>query len=306
MFRKLKLRAYNLSVFAELSNIIPASEYKPSWWKQQTPFLKSADLIPPNKGIDNRLNEWPIPTVKMCPAIHTQFQAGYIITAPFDMEIVADDDVWSLNFNSNLHSLLSKESLEDIFSSHPNEQYSSLHNRDESPYVPSTLKINTGYQLVSDKPVNVMVIPPYWSHVSLSDNIVCLPATLQLSSEIYPADMGHGLVPNFLVKKNSRTFIAKGDPLLQIIPFPQQSVDVAESSVLEEDKHIIFSGMVHWKRVLNSFSHTRRNFLSRFMFKNKYTKSTIDSKPWIIKFKKLFPHLKSHKSHTVDKSKITK
>ena len=307
MSRQLKLRAYNTSRFAELCDIIPASEYKPDWWKRQKSFVKQDDEFEKKyHHIENSVRETPIPTVKVCPAVHTQFQAGYIITAPFDMEIVADNEAWGLNLNPSVQDSIGEHELSKTFTSHPEKQFSSLFDGVESPYIGNTLKIDTGFQLVSGKPVNVMVVPPYWSHVSSFNNIVCLPATLQLSSDIYPADVGHGLIPNFLVKKNSRSIIMAGDPLLQIIPFPQQSVDLQEACLHNEDMNSMQVGISQTYYVTQKYVNKKRNFLSRYMFQNKYTKSTIDSKPWIKKFKKLFPHIKSHKSRTVDTSKFTK
>lgn len=266
--RKAKIKAISTSPFSDATNIIPASDYRPDWWKKQKPYT----VNPAVQDQTSMSSIDQIRTIKACPAIHTHYQSGYILTAPCDMEIVGtEEDVYANISGSLLHGFEQGTGGSPVFSGHPHTQFNEL---DMSDFVGSTLKIDTGIQLVSNVPMNIMFLSPYWTHIEMSQNFVCMPGTMQISPKIFKANLGHEIVPNYLIKKNSHTFIKKGYPLLQFVPFEKQYMELEELSLSPRDK-VLFSEHLYAVRTMTQVvkQSTFQTMLKHLSFKNGFFKS---------------------------------
>lgn len=288
--RKMKIKAFATTTFGQWSNIIPANDYKPDWWKKQ-----------PAKGPvvhDNYGGELPpLKTIKACPAIHTQFQAGYVITAPFDMTITTTSTNFNITLPHTIDTLPGHIGIDKTatFSSHARGQWSELNT--DADYIPMTLKIDTGIQLLTNVPCNVMFIQPYWTHVERQQDLIVVPGTMQLSPDIYPCDIGHPVIPNYLVRKNRKIEIKRGDPLLQIIPFAQQHVELQEGIVDLETRSRIFAAMsIVFNSMVPRFGTNYKKLVKHLSFKNSYTKSkeNADATKWYDSMMKGIAKFKGH------------
>jgi len=259
--RKIKLKAVYKSHIARNMPLIPASQYRPDWWKKTSPYITK----------DGKSQFSDFMGVKACPAIHHHFHAGYIVPSPVDFKVCANDFEYWIEWGCPESD---RKNLDDNWNidnhGHVQEQLGHL---DISGYVPRTLKISTNINIMADRPCNVMFVNPYWTHLNTYNNFICMNGTMQISNDLYPG-RGHEIIPNYLVKKNTETIIKRGDPLLQIIPFEQTACELTDV-VLSPD---------HWQEWnshelllnetrLKSLSKKVSGLYKHISFSNFYTKS---------------------------------
>lgn len=148
-------------------------------------------------------------TRRMCPAINDSFNFGYVIYCPVDIFIDSTDE----------NSLIVQEAIDisppNIYSmAHPIiEQKEVIDYAKSDFYHDHLLKIFTTFSVRTDPGYSCWFTAPI-SHPNLAvraiDGIV--------DTDVFPADHP---IP-FLVKKNFKSILPAGTPILQIIPFKRE------------------------------------------------------------------------------------
>lgn len=270
---------------AILFEVEPASSLKPQWWKDST-FFKPGTAS--QTKVEAQLH------LKSCPAIHSLFNAGYILRSPCDIEVISNNETFSIHYPHDIAN--NDHPLKNcFFHGHSGEQWGKFDSMVED-YVPMTFKFDTHIYVVSDEPCNVLYLNPFWSN--FHRNLINMDAMLQTSYEIYDK-LGHAIIPNFLVRKNTRTLIKQGDPLVHLIPFAQQSVSVESVHLFSQEEQQFFLrtvGQLYNKRLFSSHS-LHSGFLKGLMFPNKYSLKEISPSSFFKKVKKSrnFPLFKRSK-----------
>ena len=270
---------------ALLFEIEKASSLKPQWWKDST-FFKTASAS------QTKLHAKP--QMKSCPAIHSLFNAGYILRSPCDIEVISTEETFSIHQTADIEG--TNHPLKGcFFHGHSGEQWGNFEELAED-YVPMTFKFDTNIFIVSDTPCNILYLNPFWSN--LHRNMVNMDAMLQTSYEIYDR-AGHSIIPNFLVRKNTRTLIKQGDPLVHLIPFAQQSVSVESVHLVNKEDQQFFLrtvDQVYNKRLFCSHS-INTGFLKGLMFPNRFSLKEVSPPSFFKKVKKSrnFPLFKRSK-----------
>ena len=256
--------------------ITTASRQKPSWWTN-LPLLNTqeTDIL------------GGLTTIKACPAVHSLFNIGYVIKSPVDFEIVSEQDQYYLHLSPELGGENSPYSR-SIFYGHPLPQFPTFH--EAAPdYHDRTLKVDTQINVVSDAPVNLMLLNPYWG---FNRNLVMMDSILQVSGDSYDK-LGHAIIPNFLVRKNTRTVVKRGEPLIHVIPFAQQNVSAELTTLFDRQDSEFFTSLESRMNDKGVFSRSliTRTPLKQFIFKNVYRLKRIDPKVFLkrVRRSKQFP-----------------
>lgn len=265
----------HINLIGNLYEIVPASKVKPEWWTKMPFTVPGTDE---HSAIDAR------PTLKACPAVHGLFNMGYVLLAPCDFEIKSDNE----NFRFKLPEGIQETDHElntYVQYGHVPPQFQGFENMARD-YVDYTFKLDTQIHLIADEPCNFIIVDPFWA--GFTRPIKPLEANLQISNDLYPSNIGHALIPNFLIKKNSHFMIRKGEPLLQIIPVPQQSVAASVYRFVERDQ--IFKFKDH-ENLFYTKEHyvqhpSNRGWLKNLVFSNKYSLKERDAKDFMKRFKK--------------------
>lgn len=251
----------------ELFDIETASHVKPDWWREM-PFTVDRDPNNPSSFTEKT-------TMKTCPAIHSVFNMGYVIKSPCDFEVISNNEGYAILFPHGENPYLSSA----IKHGHTGDQYENLSVKLED-YHDQTIKIYTQIYARSEQPCNYFLTNPHWSYYDRG--IVMMDAVLQTSGQMY-GRIGHQIIPNFLVKRNSYTLIKQGDPLIQITPFSPQKV-TADVVTLRDEKHIQAFDNIRvrfFQRLLYTVHSKYRGFLKHFMFKNSYSLREKDAEEYI-------------------------
>lgn len=220
----MKINFLHTSVASELFKIETASHTKPDWWVAM-PFTTQHTEGSPSEFAD-------ISTLKACPAIHSNFNMGYVIKAPMDFEIHSFDNNYEIVFPNAENEYLRK----NIQFGHVREQYEGFADLADE-FHDQTLKIYTDVYVTTTEPCNLFLNAPHWT--SFHRNIVMMDATLQISEDIYDR-VGHAIIPNFLVKRNTKTLIKQGEPFIQVTPFNTQNIDASVVTMYEKEHREYF------------------------------------------------------------------
>lgn len=270
----MKINFLHTSVASELFQIETASRTKPDWWVAM-PFT--------TRHVENSPSDFAdISTLKACPAIHSNFNMGYVIKAPMDFEIHSFDDHYEITFPNAENEYLRK----NLQFGHVREQYEGFA-KIADEFHDQTFKIYTDIYVTSTEPCNLFLNAPHWA--SFHRNIVMMDATLQISEDIYDR-VGHAIIPNFLVKKNTKTLIKQGEPFIQVTPFNTQNVDAAVVTMYEKEHRDYFDNYQFrfFEKLLYTAHAKYRGFLREFMFKNRYTLRRVEPEDyfkWVKKSK---------------------
>jgi len=253
-----------------LFDIVPASKMRPDWWKKLRPIIPNEENTPPiQAGV----------SLKGCPAVHTFFNAGYVLLSPCDIHIKSDDETYYLTTPENMQDIY------EIFpKGHGQVQMNTL-KLDE--WIKFTVKISTHIHVTSNQPCNILFLNPLWSNIENQPDFVCMNGVMQIDTKSY-SGTGHEIVPNFLVRKNTEILIKKGQPLLQVIPFRQENV-VAEKTILNSQQTTIFRHYDYVKNAKQVNSHPlTRGFYKIFSFKNSFSLRDGDPKKTLLEARKYY------------------
>lgn len=240
---------------------------RPEWWKNMPPTVPLAE---------GQSMVSTAATVKGCPAIHSLFNYGFVLKAGFDFEFKSDDegmhpegilkDVFPPFFDMGIQHFISGHDVREI------------PGIDLSTYAHKTLKIDTRVQIIANQDVNVVFIPAFWGEFAENSNISLVTGMMQVSEKAF-GNTGHGIIPNFLVKKGTHVLVEKGTPLLQMLIFPAQNVS-AKEFILEDTEDIDFFRRTIDHNFFPHFSGTKRGSdklrspklrINKFLFKNDHS-----------------------------------
>lgn len=263
------------SLVGNLFDIVPTNTVKPEWWNDM-PFI-----VP---GTDQEAVLQGVATVKACPAVHTLFNIGYVLLSPADIEIRSGDTDFEFKL---AHNLIEKDHVlvQNIQYGHIPAQFNDYSDR-MGRYIKYTLKLNTDVFLLADEPCNFVLLDPFWA--GFTRGIRPLEANLQISNTIYDKNIGHPLVPNFLIEKNSHFLIRKGEPLLHLIPFNDQKINAVSSRLIRSQDVVAFNDHAeyYWTKKYFTSQPSIRGWLKSFVFKNKYSFKQQDGSKFVKRFKK--------------------
>jgi signal peptidase I len=271
----MKIDIVHTNLVGNLYDIVPANKVKPSWWTKM-PFN-----VP---GTDHEVKLEGKPTVKACPAVHGLFNMGYVLLSPCDFEIKSNETDFRFKLPDGIQET-DHELNTYVQYGHVPPQFQGFEGMAKD-YVDYTFKLDTQTHLMADEPCNFILIDPFWN--GFARPIRPLEANLQISNDLYPSNIGHALIPNFLIKKNSHFMVRKGEPLLQIIPIPHQAVEANVYRLIERGDTYKFKD---YEEIFYTKEHyvqhpSNRGWLKNLVFSNRYSFQERDAKDFMKRFKK--------------------
>jgi hypothetical protein len=195
-----------ISGVSEAYPILPAKKVLPNWIKTARQEYSSTE--------DKRT-----PAIVRCPGILDIMTSGYVVTAPWDMEIHSSTDSMVAYINPEMETLLGKPPVQnqngDGIAKHiPKRPWS---NKD-------ILKINTPWHIKSN--YKFMMIPiPYTESFGFESCIGILDPAISSEINIQGYVNGYGVLE-----------INAGTPLCQLIPITDQQYEYEVRDMNQSDK----------------------------------------------------------------------
>jgi hypothetical protein len=195
----------------------------PESWKN---FL----LLDPEKLSQNIKEEIKGDDYLKCPAFLEYIKNVYVIKAPLDLDLV-------VKYLPNGEKTISTLQYDQLF-------FDSVVMSRLNQSKDSMLSINFSYCFFSDKPVLVESLPAFMHKTELVKNIICIPATFDISKWIRPIDF------TFKIIDDTKTIsFKKGDPLFYI-RFHTDDKIVMEKIVESEELKKLKTACLQLKRVI--------------------------------------------------------
>jgi hypothetical protein len=198
----------------------PASQAIPQWWKDATPYVKSARNPDGTKFILN--NKLANTTFKKCSPMLDALTSGYILPLWADVyveQVTGPDGIQ--------HPYFSWRTSQDVFQLHGEPGRASAvevpegYSIDVFKYMnPWTPKTPLGYSILVTSPFGYRNTP-----------LQAIPAIIDTDSS-----SNVEILPPVWIKKGFEGIIEKGTPIAQITPFKRDSWD-STFSYLEEGVH---------------------------------------------------------------------
>jgi hypothetical protein len=195
-----------INTLPKMKNIFPQPEpsFKniPNWYKKLESFYEG-DPTPENGN--QKL------TAKRCVAFLDILSSGYILKCPFDIYIDTTEGKQIFDIPAALKPLTDIGSKQFI-GSHDIKQVQG-YPFDTNQYIEYLFRINMVWVVKTEPGYSTLYLPLQHHEIS-----PLFPISAVIDSDEYPSN---GLL-SFLVKKDFKGFIAKGTPLVQVIPFKRQ------------------------------------------------------------------------------------
>jgi hypothetical protein len=195
-----------INTLPKMKNIFPepepASKNIPLWYKKVESFYNNDST--PNNGNQNL-------TVKRCVAFLDVLSSGYILKAPFDIYVDTTGDTPTFDVPEAMKALISIGN-KALIGTHDLKQVPG-YPFDHDQYIEYLFRVNMIWVVETDPGYSTLFINPQHHEVSPFFTISAV-----IDTDEYPSN---GLM-SFLVKKNFKGVVAKGTPLMQMIPFKRE------------------------------------------------------------------------------------
>lgn len=179
-------------IYGAIPHPVPAEKVAPKWF---------ADMPAVNEDI--RKHYWRgSNTMKVCSGILDSSRMGYVIFAPCDFDIVAEENTWRCETNWP-HKFV------DIFVPALSEDYSFPEGHKQLFF-----KVTLPYRIKTSPGTSTLITQLKW-RPEINHTVV--------EGSVDTDDFYSDLHFVFSMKENSRLTIKKGDPLLQIFPYRRES-----------------------------------------------------------------------------------
>jgi hypothetical protein len=193
--------------------LVPAKTKIPDWYKKILPYTNN-EMINLN---DNSINA----TVKTCMPFLESLSIGYMITLPFDIYVKNNNGIPNIIFVNKDHVMRTREQVADK-NLVPTGFYPLEYTWD--PNV--SFSVPKGYSILITHPLNRNDLPFYTLSGIIDGPFINAP---------------HGNFP-FYIKTGFEGMILQGTPIMQLIPFQQ------ESYKLKKTKGLTYKGKLNNKK----------------------------------------------------------
>lgn len=184
--------------------ILPASKFLPEEYKN----------LPTGKACPfDTFNEATMLTLRMCPAVTNWLNAGYVIPAWADMEIIFNETGYEFKTSN----------LDYQNKTHPHTQFQGMMERFDFK---QDIKIDSPWHIKTAPGYSMMWLP-LWFH---NTNYQAVPAIVD--SDRVP---NHNPI-NLMFLERKTTTIKLGDPLVQIIPFKREEITAVSREYTWDDE----------------------------------------------------------------------
>ena len=227
MFNKNPILQYDSILNENPNTVVPSKSVIPEWYKKITTI-----------GVKEQINEDTRTLLKMCMPFMDSLSIGYMITLPYDLYVKNVDNspfiIWRDGVEQTPHwrSMVANENI--VPAGHFPLEY--VWNACVS------IKIPKGYSMIATHPFNRHDLPF---------------TTLTGIVEGDFAMASNGAIP-FFIRKGFEGLIPQGTPIIQLIPFLQQSWESHKKDGLVEEgannfkaSKLVFSGWYkkkYWNR----------------------------------------------------------
>ena len=176
---------------------LPAAKFLPEWYKSQTGYVSGKKEILEDGSYNH--------TVKQCMPAFDAMAAGYIIPLPQDLEVVDDEDKYSIRWPSDAFKQISSHSLEQI-SEFP---------LDSKTWEVTAWKFHNPWIIKTPPGYSCLFLSPLW-HEDLP--FKCFPGVVDTDTyNTQPVNFP------FLLRSGFRGKIEMGTPMIQVIPFRREA-----------------------------------------------------------------------------------
>jgi hypothetical protein len=207
LFSKIVLDAFTFEPnVAELFPIQSSIKFMPSWWK---------NLPMEYFGTSPYGAPYPISTIKRCPGVIELYKRSLTMPLWADVALASrEDGSWAF------HS----EWKGTVVESHPREQYGPAFNNHIH------LKFNSPWMIREKTGVHFCYNTPMWHEPDRWDQFFIAPGLIEFKYQ----RASH--VNAFVGRTNRNMLLNAGDPLVQLIPMTEKTIEV-RSHVVSEQEH---------------------------------------------------------------------
>jgi hypothetical protein len=190
---------------------IPAKDVLPEWYKNQNAYI-GGEKVPNEKGMFDS-------TIKHCMPVFDALTAGYILTLPTDLHVIANPDG---TVNTSWPVL-----NRTIIESHSPEQVSHFH-FDKDLWYEVPFKLLNGWQVKTPPGYSTLFTMPFFRE---EDRFFVFSGIVD--TDTYPNSVNFP----FLIKRNFSGTIDNGTPFVQIIPFKRDEWEHSVGLIPQEDNY---------------------------------------------------------------------
>ena len=204
MFSKKPILQYDSVLDENPNTVVPSKSVLPDWYKKI-----------PKVTLKQEIDDRDVNLIKKCRPFLDAFSMGYMITLPYDLYVKDVDDVPYLMWKGGLEHTPSWRSRVGHEKLVPDGHFA-------REYVWNTcvsIKIPKGYSLIATHPFNRNDLP-FTTITGVIDGDFVMYA--------------HGEIP-FYIKQGFEGLIPQGTPIIQVIPFLQQSWESKQTDGLVEE-----------------------------------------------------------------------
>ena len=218
----------------------PASQAIPKWWKDATPYHKTA-LDPEGKKLIVRNLESSV-TFKKCTPMLDSLTAGYIIPLWADVTVEDQGDLPLINWRVRTG---------DVFEAHG--EITREMAKDDG-YYERAFKYNNRWHIKTPPGYSILITSPF-GYPS--------PIFKPISAIIDTDKSNHDITLPVWIKRKFNGVVEKGTPIAQIIPFKRDDWESDFSSYDEDDMKIIIDRDIK-ATIVNNYL---KNFWTKKSFK---------------------------------------
>lgn len=197
---------------------IPAKKALPDWFKQMSPSID----VPPNKsrfpfGISKALRLSNInATIRRCPGVISYLSEGYLIPLWSDFLVqVRGDVVYCMGSNELAHASPHSKAMQYNTMPIPNS------------YIQDSVKFTNPWKVKTPPGWSVMLSQPFYHYEQRF-----MVMTGVVDSDVYP----HIHVNTFFRRGDADHQLRMGMPLVHVMPFKRDSLDMEVRVMTEEDR----------------------------------------------------------------------